>query len=379
MWKFAPRFALIPKLIGVLFLYIALSFILVGSFMRVNDLTIFSKDNWGNQPTKNYIITLPYLTFYMMIVKLYRAFVTDEPIVTKVFDGWYIGGWIDKLEHVKAAGSDGKKVAILDMTTELPRGAFNPGLVYTCLPTFDRSVPHVALIQNAVQWCLHYRSEGYDIVVHCAFGHGRSAAMLIACLLAEGLTGNIDEMEHDLISLRPRVKLTATQFATLVAWARKAPQLPFPNAPYITEFVKKAFEEERLALEAEKEKQKQEAVAEAATPASIEEVDEDVDEVIITGETSSKVVEKENESTVEAETEIAADMADAQIEAKVDNTNEEQDESKTENEANRAEADVESQASVAEAEIEALADLEEAQVEAEADSIPATSALSDVD
>ena len=58
--------------------------------------------------------------------------------------------------------------------------------------------------------------------VHCAVGHGRSAALVAAVLLARGRAASVDEAEAQMRQKRPRVGLGPSQKALL---NRLLPQL----------------------------------------------------------------------------------------------------------------------------------------------------------
>jgi protein-tyrosine phosphatase len=56
------------------------------------------------------------------------------------------------------------------------------------------------------------------VLIHCAHGHGRSATLLAAVLIADGAAEGVAEAEAAMRAVRPRVKLNRRQQASLVTW-----------------------------------------------------------------------------------------------------------------------------------------------------------------
>jgi hypothetical protein len=158
--------------------------------------------------------------------------------MTRILPGWYLSGWFNDLQHLRDAGCTSDRIAVLDMTCELPRRVFSSEALqvkYHCVPILDQTAPSPAQLCSAVRWCSEMRAEGMDVVVHCAFGHGRSATALVATLLCMGVrardgalvelgktvgsegacAGAVADMEAVLQRLRPHVKLTSCQYALL--------------------------------------------------------------------------------------------------------------------------------------------------------------------
>ena len=85
-----------------------------------------------------------------------------------------------------------------------------------------RAAPTVAQIDEGVAWALRQRDAGLPVLVHCAHGHGRSATLLAAILIATGTAGGGEEALAQLKAARPRVRLNRRQSAALRAWAARA-------------------------------------------------------------------------------------------------------------------------------------------------------------
>ena len=241
---------------------------LIAAFQLREDVWVFGKHETGRVDPWRALIIFPYYWSYRLIVWLHRIVYRFEPVATYITPGYILAGWIDDVVHVYDARAayhsagpsssssssspremvggkeDGEEreegktahhrgpVAILDLTCELPRRVFNPALVpaYLCIPTFDRSAPRPADIQRAVEFARAQRRQGHDVVVHCAFGHGRSSITLLACLMAEGIVGSFAEGEAMLRKVRPLVSMSDVQKHLLEAW--RVRYLPSPIASH---------------------------------------------------------------------------------------------------------------------------------------------------
>ena len=72
-----------------------------------------------------------------------------------------------------------------------------------------------------MEWAAAQRALGREVLVHCANGHGRSATVLAACLLAEGAARAPADAEAAMKAVRPLVKINAAQGASLDMWWAK--------------------------------------------------------------------------------------------------------------------------------------------------------------
>jgi len=69
-----------------------------------------------------------------------------------------------------------------------------------------------------VRWSLEQKKKGNPVLVHCAHGHGRSAAMLCAILIEEGKARSVKDAEALIKKQRPRVRLNRNQNDGLSSW-----------------------------------------------------------------------------------------------------------------------------------------------------------------
>lgn len=204
----------------------------------------------------------PYYYVYRAIVHAHRLVIHKEPVVSHIHSKYYLAGWMDDTKHyvravlhakvaqtssASTAASVPSEFAILDLTCELPRRLYAPACPdsigdpstrspgfpqsrYLCVPTFDRSAPVPSEIDRCVIFVLsqvHGRdvrsssppvTKGVDVIIHCAFGHGRSATVLLACLLADGIVPSIEAGIALLKRHRPLVSISGDQLDRLTTW-----------------------------------------------------------------------------------------------------------------------------------------------------------------
>src|SRR5262249_39640038 len=82
------------------------------------------------------------------------------------------------------------------------------GRNYLCLPTLDNTAPEEGAVREMVAVLAGTTSAVY---IHCAAGHGRSATVAAAVLLARGLASDVKEAEALLRKARPGVRLSPEQ------------------------------------------------------------------------------------------------------------------------------------------------------------------------
>jgi protein-tyrosine phosphatase len=117
---------------------------------------------------------------------------------------------------------------IIDVTAEFWVAArVKSGRQYVCYPTLDGHVSDdasfIAVVQEVAQL------DG-PILIHCAQGHGRSAALAVAVMMTRGDANSIEEVEKRLLAARPKIGLKTSQRALLKRVAAEL-QAPIEAAP----------------------------------------------------------------------------------------------------------------------------------------------------
>ncbi|EFN58779.1 hypothetical protein CHLNCDRAFT_56882 [Chlorella variabilis] len=152
----------------------------------------------------------PYHVGLRAKLALQRRF-SSEPSFDQVTPDHYIGAWPSEQNLVPTVHP-----AVLDVTCELPLQLAPPA--YLNLAVWDTHAPTPAQIDQGVQWAMQQRAAGRPILVHCAHGHGRSATVLGAILIAEGVAKGAADAEAVMKAERPRVRLNRRQRAALKQW-----------------------------------------------------------------------------------------------------------------------------------------------------------------
>lgn len=111
---------------------------------------------------------------------------------------------------------------VVDLLAEFPKPACHPpGAAYLCLPTVDGFVPEPGPYADAL---CRAASSG-RVLVHCANGHGRSAAFAAALLALRGTAPGVDEAVDLVRRARPACRLTPAQRDAAVRAAERARQM----------------------------------------------------------------------------------------------------------------------------------------------------------
>ena len=115
---------------------------------------------------------------------------------------------------------------VVDLTAELvshPSIRSRGEAGYLCVPTLDARAPAAVDLERAVDRIL--RSPG-PVWIHCAAGHGRSAAVAAAALIARGDARDVGEAEASMRRARPGIGLHGDQRRAVQRFASQ--QKPTP-------------------------------------------------------------------------------------------------------------------------------------------------------
>ncbi len=153
---------------------------------------------------------LPFIVFSEGAWHLFAA-VTREDAYNAVAPGVWVGRWPEG-GHLPE-GVD----VVVDVTAELPahRRVIREKR-YVCLPAMDATVPEESAFRALVAELADARG---GIFVHCAFGHGRSAMLAGALLVARGLAPDAAAAEGAMRRARPGISLSGLQRAYVERFA----------------------------------------------------------------------------------------------------------------------------------------------------------------
>jgi len=133
-----------------------------------------------------------------------QVLLSSEPCYNEAAPGVFVGRRPRAGEH--PPGLD----LVVDVTAEFPKPGYHPGGVeYAALPTLDAFVPEPALYAALVTRAAAART----VLVHCANGHGRSAAFVAALLVRRRVAKDVDEAMEMVRRARPACRLNPAQRA----------------------------------------------------------------------------------------------------------------------------------------------------------------------
>lgn len=203
-------------LLSMPFLYTSLISLLISiaSHPFINLPILLGKKPDGSFPIWSMIMFSPYLYFVRGFSAL-RRLKSREPPYDEICEGLYVGGW----PYSPAKLPPGNP-AIIDCTCELPRMLQFTGQGYLCVPTWDTRAPQPAEIESAVQWACRKRAQNKPVFVHCAYGHGRSVAVMCALLVALGVVDDWKNAEKLIRERRPCIKMNALHRQALEEWSK---------------------------------------------------------------------------------------------------------------------------------------------------------------
>ncbi len=163
---------------------------------------VFGKSARGRLSPAAMLLTAPYLAGAWLVLLLLRL--RREAAHHEIRPGLFLGR--------KPLGRDelppGVRL-VVDLTAEFPGLAPVSG-EYVAVPTLDGSVPDDAAFASAVDRVRAHDGVSY---VHCAAGHGRSAAVVACVLVAEGRAASPEDAERLMTDVRPGVRMSRLQKA----------------------------------------------------------------------------------------------------------------------------------------------------------------------
>lgn len=154
----------------------------------------------------------PYFLFTKAVVSVARL--SREPAMNEVSPGLFVGRYLRQSEL------DARFEWVVDLTAELvePRDV-RSRRGYRCVPTLDASAPPVRALEQLVEELV---DEEGPILIHCAQGHGRSAAVAAALVIRRGLEPDVPSAERRLRASRPGIRMKPPQLHAIEAWLSRA-------------------------------------------------------------------------------------------------------------------------------------------------------------
>lgn len=190
-----------------LFAWSGLAFCVVGLAYFTSSPWLLGKRESGRIHRGVLLLLLPYFCAAWASWWVSRVSSRERPW-DEITPGLFLGRWpaLDGLP-------DRADLVVVDLTAEFPRASsIGPDRPYFCLPTLDTATPSVAAVAGVAERIAQSSSPTY---VHCALGHGRSAALVAAILLRRGAVASVPEATALLRSVRPGVGLSRVQESVL--------------------------------------------------------------------------------------------------------------------------------------------------------------------
>jgi protein-tyrosine phosphatase len=163
---------------------------------------VFGKRRDGSYAPWAWIIHLPYLLTTSLVWHIMRL-VSREDAANAVGAAIYVG----RRPLLHEIPRD--VVRVIDLTAEFwPARGIRSRFAYVCYPTLDAHVCDDEIFRAAVRESLPVAGALY---IHCAQGHGRSAALAAALLIAHGVAKDVDDAEKIMCAARPGVCMERIQ------------------------------------------------------------------------------------------------------------------------------------------------------------------------
>jgi len=199
---------------GILFYWAAVaeavtgSLYLLASLFRVNPGWNF-KDHRGKVVFSSRLFAWPYLYFERRAWKRYRER-TKEPLLEEVRDGLFIGArpTTDDLHLLRENNIN----TVLDMVAEFEDPEeLREEMKYLSVPVMDGTAPSDTDLFEGAKFAADAVAAGNRVLVHCTFGHGRSATACAGALLMLGDAASVEDAINILKRCKRRIWITRDQ------------------------------------------------------------------------------------------------------------------------------------------------------------------------
>ncbi len=170
----------------------------------------------GSIPIWSFVVWAPYHAMIRFIINLQRMLrKKEETEFTEIIPGWILGARDSCLQLTQ---NRTPPLVVIDMTCEFSSPcsltSYDKNVRYLNLPTWDATPPSNEDIQRGIQFIKDNvkMTNGIPqgkVLIHCAYGKGRSTAMMCCALVAMCVCRNWEEAFNLIKSKRSVVKLNS--------------------------------------------------------------------------------------------------------------------------------------------------------------------------
>jgi hypothetical protein len=184
----------------------------VGLAYALKKPAFFLKRKTGHLSFFSYLLFWPYWLLSSMSLVFYRLVGKENPM-DEIIPGLYLGSkpMIMDQENLNRHGIS----SVIDLTAELHEVSFiRSNYRYLSVPVLDNCSPSLQQLYETIPWIEASLKKG-AVLVHCAYGHSRSATFVAAYLLYLNKVAGVEKVIEFMKAKRPMVGLTAGQSAVL--------------------------------------------------------------------------------------------------------------------------------------------------------------------
>jgi len=191
---------------AIVLLWMSAAFGLVALAYQLAAPGLLMKPADGRQRWFSIFILWPYLLFAHFSFWNYRLFARTNVAFAEVAPGVWFGRRLLASEVVRAAVP---WTSVVDLAAEFGRAPIRVAH-YLSLPLMDGSACDSSALLSACDWIDEHVEAG-PLLVHCAFGHGRTGSVILTWLLRTGRVTSIDRGIDLLRTLRPSFGISEKQ------------------------------------------------------------------------------------------------------------------------------------------------------------------------
>jgi hypothetical protein len=189
---------------GLWLIWPALSLLLVALIYAAIGRKGFQKGPDGRMSIAAQWLLAPYILGAWINSRLWTR---RNPEPKHVIDEVWIGRYPSEADVISCHAK-----SVIDLTAELP--VRDPPCAWHCIPMLDLVTPSARILRDAARQIERYRKNG-PVLVCCALGYGRSAAVLATWILHSNQAPTLDAAVTLVRNARPEVVLHAADLAAI--------------------------------------------------------------------------------------------------------------------------------------------------------------------